>query len=268
MKSVYTYSSLSLLLGFILLNCDSTVSPDDKLIENPIVRAVTLSPQEITFIPTDGFKDTTITILVEAIIENVSSVTPPGYAIRDRYTSEFIASGELISDDNSVNHRADIRISTTTTSFEEYLVEVYAYNSSGNGNFYQRFLSIDGFSNSRPEITETNSPGTIVRPTSGEIPAIFTAKVTDADGDNTISRVFLRVIDQTSGEVTGSPFDMADDGTSLGDQTANDFIYTWSLPVTQTSGIQDRDFDIEFFALDQGGIYSDTVRTTFQIRGN
>ena len=188
--------------------------------------------------------------------------------VRDKYTSEFIGGGELNSKDNTDNYKAEISFITTTTSFEDYIIEVYAYNKSGNGNFYQRFLTIEGFSNNRPEITETSSPGTIVRPTSGEVPAIFTAKVTDGDGDNTISRVFLRVIDQTSGEVTGSPFDMADDGTSLGDQIANDFIYTWSLPVTQTSGIQDRDFGIEFFALDQGGLYSDTVRTTFQIRGN
>jgi len=270
LKSVYTYSSLAFLLGFILLNCDSTVSPDDKLIDNPFVKEVTLSPEAITFIPADGFKDTTLTILVEATIENVSSDTPPGYIVREKYTSEFIASGELINFENTTNYRTNISFRTTTTSFNEYLIEVFAYNRSGNGNYFQRFLLIEGFSNNRPVIIETSSPGTIVRPSSGSTPAIFTAEVTDADGDNTISRVFLRVIDQTSGEVTGSPFDMADDGASLGDQVANDFIYTWSLDVPDNpdSGIINRDYDIEFFALDQGGLFSDTVRTTFQIRGN
>jgi len=61
---------------------------------------------------------------------------------------------------------------------------------------------------------------------------------------------------------------MLDDGTTFGDELPGDHTYTLSFDVTATSNRPDRDYDIEFFAIDQGGLFSDTVRTTFSIRDN
>jgi hypothetical protein len=67
-------------------------------------------------------------------------------------------------------------------------------------------------------------------------------------------------------EVQGSPFEMFDDGSTFDDDVASDSIYTWSLPVEPTNNNPNRDFNIEFYALDEGGLSSDTIRTTFSIR--
>jgi hypothetical protein len=255
------------------LGCDSTTSPSDPTSTGPKVLSLSLSPDQVQFEPEDGFKDTTLVVGITTSIEGLDENSSFGYVIRRQGNQQVFAKGTFedsgAPSGNSIdNLSVDQSFLTSTTSFSNFLIEVYAFDQNGNGNNIQTDFSISGFSNNRPVITDTTSPGTIIRPEIGSEDATFTATVTDADGDETISRVFLRIIDQQTGEVEGSPFDMADDGASLGDQTANDLVYTWSLPVTDTDNRPDRDYDIEFFALDQGGLYSDTLRTTFHIRGN
>ncbi|MBO6524490.1 MAG: hypothetical protein JJ971_11730 [Balneolaceae bacterium] len=265
MKKLLLYSSVSVLTGLFLLNCDSTTNPSNSFTDGPEVTELTITPSDVNFVPADGFKDTTLTISVLSTIENVTEATTLGYVLRDKNTQLLISEGELAAASETDVYGIDLSLETTTTSFEELITEVYAYNPNGNGNFFQAAISISGFSNNPPEILEANNPDTLIRPESGEIIARFTSKVRDLDGQSSIDQVLIRVINKASGEVSGSPFQMVDNGTS-GDITANDSTFTWALPVTATEDNPNRDFDIEYFAIDLGGLMSDTVRTTFSIR--
>lgn len=249
-----------------MLSCDSTVSPTDKLSNAPTVSQLIINPQTFTFTPSDGFKDTTLTVLISATIENVDSETMPGFVIRDKNSSTLITNGDLLAQNQAGLFAIESEIETTTTAFNEYIVEVYAYNAAGGGNFFQTTISVEGFSNNPPEIIEVNNPEEVQRPESGSTSVSFTAKTTDIDGQTTIEGVFLRLISQVSGEVSGSPFQLFDDGSSQNDVAANDSVFTASFPVSSTNQLQT--YDILYYAVDKGGLVSDTVKTTFSIRGN
>lgn len=264
----------SSIIGVLLLfaACDEPPGVSNQLETGPDIRSLNVSPSLIEFQESDGYvNDTTVFITIRSAIFNADE-NQSGYLISRNEDQALFYEGNLtLQNDNEGGtpiYEATVALRTSTTSFTKYSVEVFSYDETGKGSFAQTPLTITGFSNNPPVITETTSPDAIVRPEMGSTPATFTATVTDEDGNETISRVLLRIIDQVTGEVEGSPFDMADDGSSLGDQTADDQIYTWSLPVTETANRPDRDYDIEFFAIDAGGLSSDTVRTTFQIRGN
>ncbi len=260
------YSSLYLIL-LLFLACDTTTEPIDNLSLFPEVVGISILADSVIFTRADGFTDTTITVPIDATILNTDETSTLGFVIRDAATLEDLIIGDLTAAPEENSFSGEASINTSTTSVGSFIIEVYAFDASGRGGFAQTPFYIVGFSSAPPSIIGTTSPGTIIRPLSGSIPAVFTARVTDPDGDETISQVSIRVI-QNNVDVQGSPFEMFDDGSTLGDTTANDFVFTWSQNVTPTTGEQDRDFDIEFFAIDQGGLYSDTVRTTFSIRGN
>lgn len=257
---------LSIALSYCLfISCDTTTNPQDLTIESPVVLVADISPPQIQFDSVlDGFRDTTVAITISATIENVSDDVVPGYVIRDKETGALINSGDLqVEGINGYVGEANLKL--TTTSFEEYIVEVFAYDEFGTGNYFQKNLSVIGFSNNKPVILEAINESEIVRPASGQVTAFFTAKVTDDDGQASIDRVLMRIIDLVAGEPEESPYLMFDDGASLGDVVANDSVFTFSLPVTQTDNRPNRDFNIEYFAIDKGGLISDTVRTTFRI---
>lgn len=245
--------------------CDSTSSPEDLLSDSPEIRNLSVTPLKVQFtLEDDGFKDTTLVFSIQVSALNMNGLMPQ-YSLTERNSLTNYAEGELTLSNNGF-YEAQMTFETKTTSFAHLILNVFVNDVNGNANYAQSSIHIDGFSNNPPEILATDGPEEITRPSSGEIPAIFTAKVTDRDGHETLEAVFIRVINQESGEVTGSPFEMFDDGSTYDDEIANDSTFTWSLPVTQTDNNPNRDFDIEFYAIDKGGFISDTIRTTFRIR--
>ena len=257
-----------LVLGSVVFHsgCDSTSVPDSVLDNQPQITSITANPSEILFSEElDGIKDTTLTVTVLSEGENMDTESSILLVVTDLISEQVIVTKPLTSD-NSNLYRAQFDLETNTASSTSYLIKVTAYSLQEVGNYATTVLNVEGLQNYKPIIFATSSPDTIFRPTSGSVPATFTASVSDQNGDNTIDNVLLRVIDLSTGEVSGSPFTMADDGTSLGDASANDLIFTWELPVSQTTGEQNRDYNIEFFAIDNLGLSSDTVRTTFHIR--
>lgn len=264
MKKLLLFSSIPVVIGLFLLNCDPTVSPSNSFIDSPEVKELIVSPNDINFTSADGFKDTTLAIHIEASIENITEESTFGFAIRDKVTQELVSTGELTAESRANIFWAESELETTTTSFEELIAEVYAYNPNGSGNFFQTAISISGFSNNAPEILEVNNPEEVQRPLSGETSVSFTAKTTDVDGQNSIEGVYLRLISQVSGEVSGSPFQLFDNGSSQGDQVASDSVYTTRFSISPNNQLQT--YDILYYAVDKGGLVSDTVRTTFSIR--
>lgn len=266
MKKLFYCTAVVLFISVGFYSCDTTTAPDDLFKDAPTISVFTITPNEITFTVEDGYKDTTVSINVVAQFINIEALSEPVLVIADKYSGETI--GEKVlelfdSDENSLTYTTDFHIVTSTTARQEYVVNLL-YDDR-NGAYAQAYVNISGFSNAVPIILETSSPDTIQRPSSGEVPATFTATVTDDDGQESIDKVYLRVINQASGEVEGSPFQMFDDGMNYEDEVAGDSVYTWSLPVTPTDNNPNRNFDIEFYAVDQGGMVSDTVKTTFSI---
>lgn len=256
---------LGVSIAIISVACDSTVSHKGINTEFATLNSVTITPSTFDFtLNEDGFKDTTVVISINTIVNHPELVQTIGYTLSEAATNEIIAADMLTQQNDSFI--TSLEIETTTTSFNKYVLKIALYDVNHEESTYQTNLTINGFSNNRPVIEEVNGPQEITRPTSGETPATFTARVTDADGDDTINQVFMRIIDKETGEVTGSPFQMLDDGTNLGDETASDYIFTLTFDVTATDNRPDRDYDLQFFAVDLGGLTSDTVKTTFSIR--
>lgn len=228
-----------------------------------------MSPQEVIFTQErDGFKDTTLTLNARAVISGNSTLKPVLIITEESSgSSEVISETEMNQEGDSGVFAAGINYTTSTTNISDLLARVYLYNEQGNGNYASSTVKIKGFSNFRPEILFVNNPDTVYRPASGSVLAKFEAKVTDDDGYSTLQGVYIRVISpQDSRDVEGSPFLMADDGSTYEDDTAGDSLFTWSQSVTPTTNNPNRDFNIEYFAVDKGGLHSDTVRTTFSIR--
>lgn len=262
MKNPFTYSSLVLFIGFLVLSCDPTVSPADKFLNAPTINQLSISPQEITFNPSDGFKDTTLSISIEATIENVDSETVPSFIIRDKFSSSVAYNGILISEGSTNIFRAVLNFETTTTSFEEFLIEAYAYNTSGNGNFYQSTFSVEGFSNDPPVLLEANNAEEVVIPSEGELIIPFRAKVFDPDGQNNIDRVLIEFINEDGSPLIPDPNLLLDNGLNE-DTVAGDSVYTIAFRINSTNTPNNR--KAIFFAIDKAGLYSDTLQTTFNI---
>lgn len=246
--------------------CDSTTSPRELDTDFPAIIALSISPKNIPFTEeVDGYRDTTISLELQFSAENVSASDQIRYALSDSKGETLLENAIEIQGDENQTYSETIDLGVTTTTIADYTINVFLINEAGDGNYGQTKFKVEGFSNFPPEILETSSPDVINRPASGEVPAVFTAKVVDNDGQETIDRVYIRVINQASGEVQGSPFEMFDDGTNYNDSTASDSVYTWYQSVPPNEENPNLDFDIEFFAIDKGGLSSDTIKTTFSI---
>ena len=263
MKKLFIYILFSGLFIWGLYSCDATTSHDDILSTPPSIRSLDISPSEIEFSNSeDGFKDTTVTVeLTVDTDHNVNKVNPK-FFLTDKISEEILVQGEMDFLE-STRFQKLISLETNTTAFEHFLVNVLISDEQGRGNYAQGQISITGVSNNAPEILEVNNPDEYQLPSSGSENIPFTAKVTDLDGQNTISGVYLRLISRTTGEATNSPFQLFDDGSSLGDEVAQDSIYTLTFPISSSN--QPDTYDILYYAEDKGGLVSDTVETTFRI---
>jgi hypothetical protein len=258
-----------LLLGsgtILFHSCDSTTSPENPLSDSPAIESLTLLPSSVTFTSQeDGFKDTTLTVEIVSEILNVPENSLPQYSITNKSSGEEIDSENLTNTStDSFRFFTETQISTSTTSIEEYLVNIYFVDAPQI--FAQTTLSIQGFSNNPPEILAVDNPEEVKIPTTGTTAIQFKSKVTDNDGQNTIQGAFVRIISESTGELNGSPFQLLDDGQSSGDSgdaVAQDSVYTITLEIG--SGNREDFYNLKYYALDKGGVVSDTVKSTLRI---
>jgi hypothetical protein len=265
LKKLFIYVFI-LCLGLVIYACDDTTGPfpaiDDDI---PTITRIQVQPQSVIFDPeTDTPKDTTLTIFISVSTINTPDELPPQFLITDKTTGEEISTGAFdITDSRTGNFGAEVDIVTSTTSFREYVINAFSMVESGKGNFAQTTFKITGIPTNAPEILEVSNPDEIQRPASGTEPVAFTAKVTDQDGQNTIEGVFMRLISRNTGEVSGSPFSLFDDGSNGGDEIANDSLFTLTLEISDQN--QPDTYDLEYYAIDEAGLSSDTVASTFKI---
>ncbi len=268
MKSFSFYSSLTILISLFLLSCDSTNSVESGLTERPSILSISTVPSNIDFtLAQDGYRDTTITVQLSSEINLANSQSLPGFNVRNLSTDEVINSG-LMASLNGTIYSASFDIETSTTAFSNFVVQVFVFDDNGNINTAEKYIEFRGFSNARPVILEVNNPAEVNRPATGQFLTQFTAKVTDADGQQTIDRVLVRILDDSDVEVPDSPFQMFDDGVTYNDIAVNDSVYSITFPIASSENQDTQNFSIEYFAIDQGGIYSDTTRTNFTITNN
>ncbi len=267
---MYRLSFLTvIIISFSLSSaCDSALEPENFDEQQPFFRNLQVNPSEFSFDPqTDGQKDTTIALNLSVEGFNFETDSVPYYSV-------FVDGEDLPSyqGDFPVNFSPNttfstqIEISTNTIEFHTYTVLVTPSETGNNSNYATAVIDQTGVPINPPEILEVNNPDTLIRPESGSITAFFTAKITDPDGQSNIEEVLIRIFDREIGQVQGSPFEMFDDGITYEDETANDSVFTFSLPVTQTNDRPNRDFDIEYYGIDKSGLSTDTLKTIFIIR--
>lgn len=215
---------------------------------------------------TDQVFDSTLSIELSGQIEEATEATRISFSVTDIQEPDkgiegIIHLNPITRHNGTFIEEISYTISTSTTT--NILVVVTVKDESGNGNYAQSVIRVNGISNSPPEIIYADNLTEYSIPQSGTENIRFMAKVTDEDGQNNIEGVFLRLISQTNGEAANSPFKLFDDGQSFGDQTADDSLYTLTFPVNSEN--QPDTYNIFYYAIDRAGLVSDTVKTTFTL---
>ena len=265
MKHLFIYTTLLLFVSFVFFSCDSTTSTKEIFEDSPTIQSFNVSPQNVQFSSlNDGVKDTTVLVTFTAVTQNNNEGTVPIITITDRASDEVELQADMEMTSSENEFRLEVPFETKTTFFETFNVNAVVANAgSGDFNYATASLEILGFSEVKPEILSATNPETVQRPSSGTNVYRFTAKVTDEEGIDTIEGVFVRIFNRSSGEVNSSPFTLYDDGDNGEDLSAGDSVYTAAFPVN--SGSQLQTFDLYYYAIDKGGLVSDTVQTTFSI---
>jgi len=251
---------------FILSACDDAPGTVDT--GSPLVQSITLSPEVVLFDEQVGLKDTTISISIESRVIGLPADSLPSFAVFLQGERQPVTEGTL-QKDTGENFSAEFDLQTNTTSFQEFDVFVYAFSASGQGNWFQANLSVQGFSGSAPVILEADNPEEVVIPTGSDvIPVLFTAKVTDDDGRDTISRVLIDFINEDGSPLQGNPFELLDDGQNAGqndsgDAVAGDSVYTIRFFIDSSNTPNNR--TVNYYAIDNAGLISDTVTTSFNL---
>lgn len=260
---MFKFLSISILGAILFLGCDSTTSPTEIISNSPQITAISLNPQSFTFAPSDGFKDTTISLQVQINLENITNDETLRYAIVQKGGNTIFESSFNVSVENGQSYTEDIEIATTTTTIQEYLFYVLVDDESGNGNYAESSFMINGFSNDPPQILEANNPSEVRIPTGNDtLNFVFTAKVIDPDGQDNIDRVFIEFINEDGSRLIPSPNILVDNGLD-GDQVASDSVYTIGFSINSSNTPNNR--TVQYIAIDRAGLSSDTTETQFNI---
>ena len=226
-----------------------------------------VEPTDIRFsADLDGFKDTTLQYTFFAQLHNSELVEHLGFIIRNPRTSEILLQERLEKpaiDPLPIEIQGNFNWETSTTSYEQLLMELYALDRYGYGVQHQAVLSIEGIASSPPEIIWVDNPNIVEIPTgSATLNIPFQAKVTDPDGQKTLDRVFIAFENEDGSILTPTPNILTDSGTGL-DEVAGDSVYTITFSVNSSNTPQNR--TVLYFAKDKAGLFSDTLKSTFNI---
>ena len=170
-----------------------------------------VEPTDISFdVDLDGFKDTTLHYTFFALLHNSEFLEHLGYIVRNPRTSEILIQEsleKLVIDTLPIEIQGKFSWETTTTSYEQLLLELYALDRYGYRIQHQAILSIEGIASSPPKIIWVENPNSVEIPTGSTTLNIpFQAKVTDPDGQETLDRVFIAFENEDGSRCTESVF--------------------------------------------------------------
>lgn len=248
-----------LFISAFLYSCDS-VSNREDLLQSGSIEEISVSPRIIAFTPADGDIDTTVRFQVRAILSE-SNLDPELIISNSRTGNEIFNAPMNNIVDNEFS--SEISLNTRTTSFAEYNVLVILKNKV----YAQSIFELKGFANSRPQILDINNPESVTIPEgSNTVTVPFTAKVTDDEGQESISNVYLNFRNEDGTLLSNEPFILLDDGNSggeSGDVTASDSTYTITFSIDSSNTPNNR--TVLYWAIDQSGLSSDTLTAPFNI---
>ena len=265
MKHLFIYGTLLAFLSLGFIACDQTAGPDEIFQDTSAIVNFEITPSEVNFTSAnDGIKDITVQVSFEASTINLGNDEQLTLSVFNRSTDELVLQRTLTESSTANLYEETIPFETKTTFFSDYIVYLRISGDNSSTSYAQGKLKISGFSVVPPTIISVNNPESIIRPNQGNRAVAFQAKVFDDEGMDTIEGVYMRLISQQTGsEVSGSPFQLYDDGDNGGDPAANDSTFTLGLQINSSNQLQD--YDLEYFAIDRGGLVSDTVKSTFSI---
>jgi hypothetical protein len=250
------------------VQCDTPPGQADYFEEAPRLTNFRILPDRVDFDRGIGAVDTTLIIQLSVDLgEGFSSSAPPNYKMIDNSNGAVIRESTF-SQFNEATRRWShiVSLATTTTVVKDYTI--HAWISSENETILskaQGTFSIFGFSTSPPEILWVDNPDSVRIPDAGTVDFSFFANVVHPDGQSNISEVLLALSDGSGNALTGSPFEMFDDGRleDSGDLVAGDSVFTRRFSIGP--GNQPDNLTVRYYALDRFGVSSDTLTSSLTI---
>lgn len=253
-----------------IVSCDDGLTPKDYNEAAPYVQELTVNPSIIAFDPIlDGQKDTTVSLNLTVRGFNFKPDSVPYYSVF--FTGSdfpFIQNKFLVNFSSLTTFQANVVIPTNTIRFESYTILVTPTLQGSNQNYAQSIIKQTGVPINAPQILEVNNPEEVEIPSGSNTEVVlFTSKVTDLDGQTNIDKVFLNFRNSDGTLLSASPFEMFDDGgSSNGDVTASDSVYTTTFTINSSNTPNNR--TALYWAIDKSGLSSDTLETPFNIVDN
>jgi len=251
-----------------LIQCDNPPGPSDYLSDLPSLTSFEISPNRVDFDRSAGITDTTLNIMLTVKLSSgFTTSPPPEYHIIDNTDGSIIRQGQFSNFlAQSRTWSQIVTIETETTVIREYSIFAWLQDERGSrlskvqGNF-----NITGFSTSPPQILWVENPDSVQIPAVGSTGFNFEAKVVHPDGQSNISRVLIDLIDNSGNALSGSPFELFDDGRldESGDLVAGDSVYTRRFSIGAVN--QPDELTVRYHALDRFGASSDTVSSNLVI---
>ena len=156
---MFSKAILSILFLAILgsIHCDSLPDTPTQSYAYVDLSHFRVEPTDVKFdVEMDGFKDTTLQFTLYAQLHNSELLEYLGYIIREPRTGVILLQEQLttpVSDPLPIEIQGTFNWETSTTNFEQLLVELYALDRYGYGIQHQATLTIKGIASSPPQIT-------------------------------------------------------------------------------------------------------------------
>lgn len=260
---------IPLLFALASLSCDSepglpTQSPSDYRLSQ-----LTIQPNPIVFTPEQSVKDTTVQVRFQVrVMDGVGGGPSPSVLVFDPFNDIAIAEAVMTPVSGSSDlYEHVMSILTTTTSIRFFNVSVYMVDENVPiSNSITGQITITGFSTGRPILLFEQTPATVSIPVSGTQSFDLKAKVAHPNGSSMIDRVEVAIRGQNGGALSGSPFQLFDDGNlnTNGDVTPGDSLYTRRFNIT--SGNNPETYTLKYVAIDRFGAASDTLTATMRFQ--
>ena len=272
MKSFYPLLALTFLLNLAACNEIPTVEQSAEVFQ---IKSFSLTPNDVAFTPSDGVRDTTISVQLSVDVDQSSTFASyPNalliYELRNRSDGEVALEGTVsLSNSTSSRIETNFDLDVRTFDFREYSVSTFIGTEDALlSNTAQSSLTVTGFPVGLPEIEFVENPDTVVIPAQGQQRLFqLKAKVSHPFDQSLINRVMVGIRDQNNNFLPGSPFRMYDDGSSFeipegglsGDVVPGDSVYTRQFQLGSTNNPDV--YTLFYHAIDNFGFSSDTVQS-------
>jgi len=253
-----SFGALALLLA--LAACDTAPGPQPLNPRAPVVSDFAFSPDSVFFDDVVVANDTaavTLDLSVRAADPDGGTIDRVAFVVEGQFEGT-VANGTLEAGEDG-RYAATVPLEFGRGQRGLYTVLVYAVDDDGLlSNQVRGLFELAGVGLGPPVIDAIDAPAEFQQP--GRLQLI--AEVSDPDGLTDIARVEV-----VFPEPFAATFELADDGQSAGDETADDGRYTATFEGVQLPPEFETPYDLDlvFRAFDRDGLASDDVPFTITI---